>query len=184
MNPSDIVIKIFPPTTTQDFLVYIGTFLVGFEFVRNVDRLQVMLVLLILSPIRHFVNAFPITKEQKEGFKWRKALKSMSFLSSFYATILLPVLIPVSIISLAIFLVTTFINGINDLLNYLWRRLLVQFKDIAKKIAYILIIKNKRYSGLQPHAIFDQMLKTKIPFIPIIGISLIIAAFVMLLVSK
>jgi len=179
MNAIDISGIVQTSVSVETILVYIGTILVGFEFVRKIDRLQVILVLVATYPLKHAINAFPTTPEQREGFKWRKAIKSISGLKTFYTIILLIPLLPLSIVSLLAFLFTTLINSIDDLLNYLWRKLNIKFKDTSKKIASLLIQRIKRYHGLQPKSVVEKMIDTKIPFIPVIGITIILISFFM-----
>ncbi|OGN95127.1 MAG: hypothetical protein A2Y89_02865 [Chloroflexi bacterium RBG_13_51_18] len=179
MYSIDIINTVDNSISVEATLVYIGTFLIGFEFIRKIDRIQVILSLLILSPFKHAANAFPITRQQRQGYKFRNAIKKITWLHIFYFLILLPLLLPLSLLSLIPFLITTFLSVIDNLLNYLWRKLITNFKDIAKKIATILIEKNKKYHNLQPKPVVELMINTKIPFIPVVGIILILVSFFM-----
>jgi hypothetical protein len=59
----------------------------------------------------------------------------------------------------------------------LWYRLITRNERFSRKFVAILIQNIKRYRGLSPKSVVNQMKNEKIPFLPAIGIILIIVAF-------
>ena len=136
-------------------------------------------LLIAVWPVSPIVNAFPTTERERERFKWRDALKSTSALKTLYMILLLPLLIPLSLTSLIAYVITELVNAIDNSLNWLWRKLISRFKNASIKFARILIESRKRYRGLSPKKVFEEMKYRKIPFLPIIGIILITVALIM-----
>jgi len=164
---------------TEIMLTYVGTMLIGFEFVRKLHRLELMLLLIATWPVSPIVNVFPTTERERERFKWQSFLKSISVLKIIYMILLLPLLTPLSLMSLIAYMITELVNAIDNGMNWLWRVLISRFKDSSMKFARIVIEKNKRYRGLSPKRVFEEMKYRKIPFLPIIGIILITVALIM-----
>ena len=164
---------------TEIVLIYVGTMLIGFEFVRKLNRLELMLVLIAVWPISPIINAFPITARQREKFKWSNISKSFSLLKMIYTIILLPFLVPLSLISLLAYIFTELLNAVDKLLNLLWKRLITRYEESSRKFAGILIERTKRYRGLSSKGAVREMKNRKIPFLPVIGIILITIGLVM-----
>jgi hypothetical protein len=164
---------------TEIVLTYAGTMLIGFEFVRKLNRLELMLVLIATWPISPLINAFPTTARQREQFKWHNIVESFSLLKTIYAIILLPFLIPLSLISLLAYIFTVLINTIDELLNLLWKLLITRYEKASRKFVGILIERIKRYRGLSSKGVVREMKNRKIPFLPVIGIILITIALIM-----
>ncbi len=173
---NSIVIKILwsQGISLSDVLIYIGTILIGFELVRKINRFELMLVLVAVWPISPIINAFPTTEQQRARFKWKKIIKSFSIIKFVYTVLLLPILLPISLIALLAFIITELINAIEKLLNIFWYKLIHRFEKAMRKFAGILIQREKRYHGLQARSVVRTLQNEKIPFLPIIGIALII----------
>jgi len=164
---------------TEIILTYVGTMLIGFEFVRKLNRLELMLLSIAVWPISPIINAYPMTEREREHSKLRSFLKSISFLDIIYTMLLLPLLAPLSLMSLIAYLLTELVNAIDNGMNWLWRVLISRFKNTSVKFVRIAIEKNKRYRGLSPKKVFEEMKYRKIPFLPIFGIILISVALFM-----
>jgi hypothetical protein len=158
----------------SDILIYIGTILIGFELLRKINRFELMLILIVAWPLSPIINAFPITKQQRNRFKWKKLIKSFTLIKLLYAILFLIVLSPLSIFSLLLYMLTELINAIDKLLGILWQRLIKKYQKASRKFAAIIIERVKRYHGLSAAAVVRNMLNEKIPFLATIGIVLLI----------
>ncbi len=158
----------------EDILIYAGTILIGFELLRKINRFELMLTLIVVWPLSPLINAFPTTQAQRARFKWRLIFKKFSLVKLFYTILLLPLLLPLSLVSLLAYIFTELVNSIEKLLNIVWKRLITRFEKASRKFAGILIQRTKRYHGLSARAVVAKMKEQTIPFLPIIGIILIL----------
>jgi hypothetical protein len=167
------------PLRIEDVFVYIGTMLIGFEFIRKINRFEVILMLIFFWPISPVVNAIPTTPAQKARFRWNRIIRSLSKTKIVYSIILLLIFWPLSLVSLTIFIFTELIKAIDKLLNLAWNCLITRYETFSRKMVGFLIQNIKRYRGLSSRAVVRRMKEEQIPFIPIFGIILIIIALFM-----
>ena len=168
----DITIVWNPSITIEDLLVYIGTILVGFEFVRKLNRLELMFVLIAAWPLGSMLDIFSALRRRKR-IDWSRFNRRQKMLKILYGLILIIILCPVTIISIVLALVVEALNDFNKLLNWLWRKIMFRFRGITREVAILIIEKIKRYRGLSVRKVVDEVHFREIPFWPIIGIILI-----------
>lgn len=160
-----------------DLLVYIGTILIGFEFIRKINRLEVILLLIAAWPLGPIINAFPMKLSQREKYLAIIRNERGLLLKLFYAILLISLFSPLILLFLILFLVTEMVNWFDKLLNASWVKVINRFEGSARKIAGKIIETRKQYRGLSPKAVVREM-KNPIPFLPVLGITLIIVAFI------
>ena len=158
---------------------YIGTMLIGFEFIRKLRNLQTMLVLIAVWPLNSLLNAFPVTEKERTSSQWRRSLSSMSKLKVLYGVLMVVVLLPVTVLSLTVYLVTELVNIPHRVANLLYRMSLDRFQPLSMKFTRLIIERNKMYKGVSPKKVVENMKATELPFLPIVGVILITIAFLM-----
>ncbi len=164
--------------SVSDLLIYIGTLLIGFEFVRKLNKLELMLVLIAAWPIAPIVNRFPKLL-RKKPIDWNKHSNKIKPQKMSYSILFIIFLLPVSIISFVLFLLFESLNDFNKILNWLWRKILGRFRPMTKVVAKLTVEKVKRYRGISVREVVDEIQYREIPFLPIVGIILVIISFIM-----
>jgi hypothetical protein len=162
-------------TTLGDIFTYIGTFLVGYEFVRKLNRLELMLVLVAAWPIGFFIDLFTMfwkkQKIKKKPFSWKYLFQII------YSLIFIIIFLPCSLLSVLFALIVELLNNINSGLNWLWGKIIARFRPVLRQVTIYTLErlnkKYKRYRGIQPKKVVDEIQYREIPFLPIIGIVLI-----------
>ena len=160
-------------------LAYAGAMLIGFEFIRKLRNFQTMLVLLAVWPLSPLLNAFPVTEKERTSSQWRRSLTSMSKFKVLYGVLMVVMLLPVPVLSLTVYLVTELVNIPHRVVNLLYRMSLDRFQPFATKLTRLIIERNKMYKGISSKKVVENMKKTELPFLPIVGVILITIAFIM-----
>ena len=170
---------------TELVLAYIGTMLIGFEFIRKLTKFQTLLCLVAAWPFGPLINAFPLTEHEREIFKSQKQKFTIKFIfGMIYGILLIIFLMPLTVISFVVNLVIGLINTFNQVLNLLYRRSIERFRPFSMKLANMIIRMHKRYEGLSAEEVIKNVKETEVPFPPIVGVILITTAFIMQIVQS
>lgn len=164
---------------TEIVLAYAGTMLIGFEFIRRIRNVQMMLVLVAAWPLASLINAFPVTQKGRASSQWRRSLSSVSKFKMLYGVLMVVILLPVTVLSLIVYLVTELVNVPHRVANLLYRMSLDRFQPFSMKLTRLIIERNKMYKGISPKKVVENMKGTELPFLPIVGVILITIAFIM-----
>jgi len=163
-------------------LAYVGSMFIGFEFMRKYVYFYTFAVMIMCWPIRPLLNTFSIqnVSEWWDIFKCQKLRFSLLILYGLPLTVLL---MPLGVVVWAIYGIVVLLNCFHQVINRFNRYLVEGFRPFLVQLAgRRVLLGGKRYANVAEEKVIENIKGTEIPILPVIGVMLITAAFIMQIV--
>jgi hypothetical protein len=159
--------------TNELILIYVGTLLIAYEFIRESKDIQALIGLIFGWPVRNFLNRMAIgRKSEKEN------IKRPNIILVFLYLILLPAMFLLMIIFYLLDLILGILDTIHNLVNIFYLKAQKEYKPTYKfwiRVNLRMLEQNKKVTEQQ---VIDKLQERKIRILPIIGVVLITISFI------